>query len=255
MWKRVAASVGVGAMALSLGILIAVLGTPVRLDSAFPQKFSVVGDKTQGFVEELLSRMMAHRRWQDATLREYQAHRLFYATNRRFNIDSTLEVDTTFRSPGSMQSTVVRQDGSAFIREHVFLKILAAESDLSAGTQADVIPANYQFSLVGADACEGRPCWHLSIKPRRNERFLLDGDVWLDAEDYGVTRIHGIPSKRVSIWISKAELDWHFSRINGIWLTDKIESSSDVRLFGNVQVQINYAYNNVGVGAVAKNGL
>jgi hypothetical protein len=255
MWKRVAASVGVGAMALSFGILIAVLGTPVRLDSAFPQKFSVVGDKSQGFVDELLARMMAHRRWQESTLREYQAHRLFYAANSRFNIDSTLEVDTTFRSPGSMQSTVVRQDGSAFIREHVFMKILAAESDLSSGTQADVIPENYQFSFVAADACEGRRCWHLALKPRRNDKYLLDGDVWLDAEDYAVTRIHGFPAKRPSIWVSKAEVDWRFSRINGIWLTDKIESSSDVRLFGNVQMKINYNYNNVGVGAVAKNGL
>src|SRR5262249_33304345 len=91
MWKRMPASVGVSAAALSFGILIAVLGTPVRSDSAFPQKFSVVGDKTQGFVDELLARMMAHRRWQDSALREYQAHRLFYATNQRFNIDSTLE--------------------------------------------------------------------------------------------------------------------------------------------------------------------
>jgi hypothetical protein len=255
MWKRMAASVGVGAVALSFGILIVVLGTPVRSDSAFSQKFSVVGDKTQGFVDELLSRMIAHRRWQDSVLREYQAHRLFYATNQRFNIDSTLEVDTTFRSPGAMQSTIVRQDGSAFIREHVFLKILAAESDLSSGTQADVIPENYQFTLVGADACGGRPCWRLALKPRRNEKFLLDGDVWLDAEDYGVSRIHGFPAKRVSIWISKAEVDWHFRRINGIWLTDKVESSSDVRLFGNVRMQIHYDYNNVGVGAVAKNGL
>jgi len=256
MWKRVAASAGVGAVALSLGIVIAVLGTPVRLDSAFSQTFSVVGDKTQGFVDELLSRMMAHRRWQDSVLREYQAHRLFFATNNRFNIDSTLEVDTIFRSPGSMQSKVLRQDGSAFIREHVFLKILAAESDLSTGTQADVIPENYKFTLVGADACEGRPCWRLALKPRRNEKFLLDGDVWLDAEDYGVARIHGFPSKRVSIWISKAEVDWHFRRINGIWLTDKIESSSDVRLFGNVLMKIHYDYNNVGVVTVAaKNGL
>ena len=255
MWKRVASSVGVGAMAVSFSILAAVIGTPVRVDSAFSQKFSVVGDKTQGFVDELLARMMAHRRWQDLALREYQAHRLFYATNQRFKIDSTLEVDTIFRSPGSMQSTVVRQDGSAFIREHVFLKILAAESEFSSKDQADVIPENYQFTLLGSDACEGRPCWHLALKPRRNDKFLVDGEVWLDAEDYAVCRVHGVPSKHVSLWISRVEVDWHYSRINGIWLTDKVNSTSDVRLFGDVSMQIHYDYHNVGVGAVAKNGL
>ena len=250
-----ASSVGVGAMAVSFSILVAVIGTPVRVDSAFSQKFSVVGDKTQGFVDELLARMMAHRRWQDLALREYQAHRLFYATNQRFNIDSTLEVDTIFRYPGSMQSTVVRQDGSAFIREHVFLKILAAESDLSSKDQADVIPENYQFTLLGSEACEGRRCWHLSMKPRRSDKYLL---VWRRLAGCG--RLRRVPDSR-SAFKARVAVDFTrgsrlaFSRINGIWLTDKVDSDSDVRLFGSVSMQIHYDYHNVGVGTVAKNGL
>ena len=102
---------------------------------------------------------------------------------------------------------------------------------------------------------KGRRCWHLALKPRRNDKFLVDGEVWLDAEDYAVCRVHGVPSKHVSLWISRAEVDWHYSRINGIWLTDKVDSTSDVRLFGDVSMQIHYDYHNVGVGTVAKNGL
>lgn len=221
------------------------------------QTLAVAGDKTQLFVSELLSRMMAHRKWQDLALREYQAHRLFHASNNRFNIDSILEVETTFRSPGPLQSTVLRQEGSAFIREHVFEKILLAESELSSNDNADVIPQNYQFKMIGSDACDGRPCWHMSLKPRRPDKFLIDGDVWLDAEDYAVCRIHGFPSKHVSIWISHAEVDWHYRRMNneGIWLTDKVESSSDVHLFGTVRMQIRYDYNTVGMASAAKNGI
>jgi hypothetical protein len=252
MWKRVASSIGGSAITLVFWALASVIGHPISLDSR-PQGLAVAGDKTQPFVGDLLSRMMAHRKWQDSALREYQAHRLFYASNNRFSIDSTLEVETTFRAPGRLQSTVLRVEGSSFIREHVFEKILLAESELSSKDTADVIPENYQFTLIGSDACEGRRCWHLTLKPRRPDKYLVNGDVWLDAEDYAVCRVHGIPSKHVSLWISHAEVEWRYRRVNdGIWLTDKVDSSSDVRIFGMVLMQIRNDYNNVGVTNVAK---
>jgi hypothetical protein len=251
MWKGLAASVGGSAIAVVCA-LFAVIGHPVNLDSR-PQTLAISADKTQLFVTDLLSRMMAHRKWQDTALREYQAHRLFHASNNRFNIDSVLEVQTVFRAPATLQSTVLREEGSAFIREHVFAKILAAETELSSKDTADVIPDNYRFTMVGPDACEGRPCWHMTLKPRRADKYLVDGDVWLDAADYAVYRVHGIPAKHVSLWISHAEVDWRYRRMNtGVWLTDKIESSSDVRIFGQVNMQIRYDYNNVGVTTVAK---
>jgi len=87
-----------------------------------------------------------------------------------------LEVQTVFHWPYSLQSTVVRQDGSDFIREHVFDKIIEAESDMAVSEQADIIPKNYDFSFVGKEDCQGRPCWRLAIKPKRKDKFLIDGD-------------------------------------------------------------------------------
>jgi hypothetical protein len=255
MWKRLAAKAGGSAITIFVWALAAVIGHPIDLDSK-PQVVAIAGDKAQLRVSELLSRMMAHRKWQDSALREYQLHRLFHASNNRFNIESTLEVDTKYRSPGTMESTIVRQEGSAFIREHVFQKILSAESELSNNTTADVIPDNYQFTLVGTDACEGRPCWHLTLKPRHPDKYLLDGDVWLDAEDYAVCHVHGVPSRHVSLWISRAEVDWRFKRMDtGVWLTENVESTSEVRLFGPVLMQIHYAYENIAVATAARNGI
>ena len=254
MLNRGAATVRGSAIAVIIFAISVVVGHPTILTSQ-AQALAMAGDKSQLFVDQLLARMMAHRKWQDSALREYQAHRLFHASNNRFNIESILEVETTFRSPGPLQSTVMRQEGSAFIREHVFEKILLAESELSDKNNADMIPDNYQFTLIGSDACEGRRCWHMTVKPKRSEKYLVNGDVWLDAEDYAISRIHGFPSKHVSLWISRAEIDWHFHRMDtGVWLTEKVESSSDVRLFGTVEMQIHYNYNTIGVVNIAKSG-
>jgi hypothetical protein len=207
-----------------------------------------VSDESQPSLGKIVARMVAYRQWQDDALREYQAQRRFYAWNERFNIDSTLEVRTIFRWPYSLQSTVLRQEGSTFIREHVFEKILAAETELASKDEADIIPKNYDFVLLGKDGCGGERCWHLSMKPKRNDKYLLNGEIWLDATDYGICRIHGSPSKRVSLWVSKVDIDKRLRRINGIWLADRIESSSDIRFAGNVRMRIEYTYDSVTVG-------
>ena len=167
-------------------------------------------------VDDIVAHMLAHRQWQNDALREYQAHRRFYAANPRFNKDSTMEVKTIFQWPYSLRSTVIRQDGSDFIREHVFEKIIEAESDLAVNDESDMIPKNYDFTYGGKDDCQGRPCWRLGIKPKRKDKYLIDGDIWVDSADYAVSRVHGSPSKRVSIWVSRVEIDTRMSRIEGV---------------------------------------
>jgi hypothetical protein len=204
-------------------------------------------DHAQPSLTDIVARMVAYRQWQDDNLREYKARRKFHASNPRFKMEATLEVRTIFRWPYSLESTVLRQEGSPFIREHVFEKILAAETEQASKDQADIIPKNYDFALLGKGECDGRRSWHLSMNPKRKDKYLLVGELWIDAEDYGICRVQGVPSKRVSLWISKVDIDKRLRRIEGVWLTDKIESTSDVRLGGNVRVQIEYTYDSVTV--------
>jgi hypothetical protein len=198
-------------------------------------------------LDDIVARMLAHQQWQNSALREYQAHRRFYAANPRFNKDSTLEVQTIFQWPYSLRSTVVKQDGSDFIREHVFEKIIEAESDLAVNDEADLIPKNYDFTFTGKEDCQGRACWRVAIKPKRKDKYLIDGDIWVDTADYAVSRVHGFPSKHVSVWVSRVEIDKRLSRIDGVWLTNKIESSSNIRLLGDVLLTIEYVYDSVKV--------
>jgi hypothetical protein len=198
-------------------------------------------------LDDIVGHMLAYLQWQNGALREYRAHRRFYASTPRFSRESTLEVQTVFRWPYSLQTTVLREDGSDFIREHVFEKIIATETDMITSDQADIIPKNYDFSFGGKEDCQGRPCWRLGIRPKHKDKFLLDGDIWVDAEDYAVTHIHGFPSKHVSVWISRVEVDKHMSRIEGVWLTDKIQSSSTIHLVGDVVLQIESFYDSVKV--------
>src|SRR5438270_1938597 len=145
------------------------------------------GSKPAPSLQEILDRMLARNAMQDRTLLEFRALRKFYAANFRFKTDSTMYVQTVFRRPDQLQSTVTSHEGSNLIRSRVFDKILEAENETHARKdkqQVDVIPANYNFELVGTDGCNGRSCYHMLISPRRRDKYSLDGEVWIDAEDY-----------------------------------------------------------------------
>ena len=204
-------------------------------------------EKNQASLTEIVAGMAEYHRWQSGALQEYQAKSRLYASDERSTMVATLEVRTVFHWPHSLQSMLVSQEGSSFLRERVFDKILAAEAEMAARDLNDIVPQNYNFSLLGADDCLGQRCWHLRMNPKNTDKFLLEGELWVDATDYGVCRVHGSPSKRVSLWVSKVDIDKRLRRIEGIWLPDRVESSMKIRFGDNIRMQIAYAYDNVKV--------
>src|SRR5256712_9005966 len=105
-------------------------------------------------VQEILDRMVARNAVQDRTLLEFRALRKFYAANFRFKTESTMYVQTVFRRPDQLQSTVTSHEGSNLIRSRVFDKTLEAENETRAKTnkqQVDSIPASNTSSSVAAD--------------------------------------------------------------------------------------------------------
>src|SRR5262249_8371004 len=150
-------------------------------------------------------------------LLEYKVQRTFHAANLRFNLESTLEVRTSFRKPNSFDSEVLRSDGSKLIREKVFDKILEAEQDARTkeSSRTAITPENYTFKLLGQEECDGRACYRLRITSKRKDKFNIDGEIWVDAEEGAIGRIRGVPSKRPSFWTLHTEIDRRYMRING----------------------------------------
>jgi len=204
--------------------------------------------RTAPTLQEILDRMIARNAVQDRTLLEFRASRKFYAANFRFKTDSTMYVQTVFRRPDQLQSTVTSHEGSNLIRSRVFDKILEAENETHARKdkqQVDIVPANYDFELKGTEDCNGRSCYHLLVSPRRRDKYSLDGEVWIDAEDYSIVRIHGAPARRPSIWTLKTEIDRRYKKVDGVWLPERMDSSSNIVIAGHSVLSIEYTYNSV----------
>jgi hypothetical protein len=198
--------------------------------------------------QDIVDRLMLRNSWQDEKLLEFSALRKFYAANIRFKTDSTMYVQTVFRRPDQLESTIKSHEGSTFIRSRVFDKILEAENETRSKKdkqQVDIVPMNYDFALVGAEDCDGRRCYRMRISPKRRDKYSLDGEVWIDAEDYSIVRMHGVPARRPSIWTLKTEIDRRYKKVAGIWLPERMDSSSNIVVAGHSVLSIEYNYDSV----------
>jgi negative regulator of sigma E activity len=208
-------------------------------------------DNSSPELNQILDRMRFHEEWQASHLIEYQMHRRFYAENARFKQESVLEAKTLFRQPSTFETEVVRTEGSDLIRERVFDKILEAEKEANSKKvkkEVTIAPENYKFTLINKQDCGGRPCYNLRISPRQKSKYSIEGQIWVDAEDGAIIRMQGSPAKKPSFWTLSTQIERRYRRIDGIWLCEAMESTSNIFIAGKSSLKVDYNYLKVQTG-------
>jgi hypothetical protein len=206
--------------------------------------------ETHPSLNTVLRRMVAHDLWQNGYVTEYTAVRTLHGDNSRFNLAATLVVETAFQKPQSVRTKVIRRDGSGWIRELVLDRFLEEEREghsAFAESGSKITPDNYGFKWVGQELCEGRLCYHLAITPKRADKSLLRGEIWLDGDDCAVVRVHGSPARR-GFWMVRTEIDRRYMRLDGIWLPKAFEMRTDSLITGHSELSINYKYTTIRTG-------
>jgi hypothetical protein len=76
--------------------------------------------------------------------------------------------------------------------------------------------------------------------PKRKDKYLFEGKVWIDVEDYAVVRIEGRPAKKLSFWIERADFVRQYQKIDSFWLPQKDVTFVQVRLYGKKALTIDH---------------
>jgi hypothetical protein len=84
------------------------------------------------------------------------------------------------------------------------------------------------------------PCYVLAVQPRKNNKFLYRGKVWIDANDFALARLEGQPAKSPSFWIRDTQIDSSWAKVSGFWLIQHSKSVSHIRLGGMATLTIDY---------------
>ena len=197
--------------------------------------------------EDVVAKMMQFDGQRQSELTGYTATRHYAAVNKSRHAEMLVRV--TCDSSGAKQFTILSEAGSGSIRKHVFHKLLSEETEASrrgTRTSTRLIPDNYNFQMVGQETIETGPAYLLSVVPKTQNKYLIDGKIWVDANDYSIVRIEGQPARNPSFWVRSVHFVHTYQKVGSFWFASSTHTTSEIRIFGDSELIIensDYALN------------
>jgi hypothetical protein len=180
---------------------------------------------------------------QDDTQHPYRAVRRLEAENggRR----GWLEAVTEYSVEGGFSYQVTAEGGSSLVRSKVLRAVLEGEREVIAqgeASRASLALANYAFQPNGVDD-DGLA--NILLSPKRKERVLLSGTMFLQPDGGDLVRLQGRLAKNPSFWVRNVEIVRSYKRIEGVVVPVTLESTAHVRVFGLASLRMTYLYSEI----------
>ena len=205
---------------------------------------SAVPDSLQRMTsDELFSRLLEHNRLRDLRLEEYRAVRRYEAKNNNGKLHAQETVVVNYRAPDTKTFKTTSEEGSWIIRTLVFKRLMESEAEAASGQQhrdSSLKPANYTFHLIGEQDIGPYHCIVAEAVPKRKDKYLFEGRIWIDVQDFAVVRIAGHPAKKLSFWINRAEFVRQYQKIGEFWVPCKDQTFVDMKLYGKKVLTIDH---------------
>ncbi len=193
---------------------------------------------------EIFHRLDQENARRDTKLRSYLSMRRYSVFEPNHPDDAALTASMKFVAPSSKTFTVLSQDGVGWIHKRVFQGLMDAEQDSGKGkqkTDSSISSANYNANLIGEEALQGRNCYVLELKPKREDKYLMIGKIWVDKQDFAVAKLEGEPMKSPSIFVTRAHLVRQYQKIGDFWLQLRDETLCHIRVAGDYVLRIDYS--------------
>ena len=184
-------------------------------------------------VEAIIARMVQARAENQACMRPYVVTRDYRLFGKdREEIKSQVAADVTFVPPNAKKYAIQQASGTG-LGKTIVRRTLASEVDIAKDhASTDFSADNYDFRLTGEENVSGRRCYVLDLLPRRKDKSLLRGNIWIDATTYLVHRIQGEPAKSPSWWLRGVRITLLYGDVDGMWLQTDLEATATVRILG-----------------------
>jgi hypothetical protein len=185
--------------------------------------------------DEIVARMLERNRLRNERLRRYSAVRTYEIRNPEGKLAAQAVVRVEYRAPDKKTFNKTSEKGSGIVRHLVFDRLMQSESETSSGREhrnSAITTANYAFALSGEEDVGPYHCFVLEAAPKSKEKYLFEGKIWIDAQDFAIVKIAGHPAKKPSFWINRADFVRQYQRIDGFWLPYRDETSVEVKIYG-----------------------
>ena len=193
--------------------------------------------------DEVVAKMFAQDGKRAALGQGYAGYRRYIFDNNRLHKHAELLVTVRCDSDGSKHFDVVTEEGWKTANHKILRKMMESEEETSVPftrPKTRLTPDNYTFTMVQTESIEGRPTYVIDVKPKREDQYLFEGRIWVDANDYALVRVEGKPAKNPSFWTRSIHFVHRYQKRGDFWFPTTTESITQARLVGKTEVTIQY---------------
>ena len=194
--------------------------------------------------DEIFARLEKENEIRTVKLRGYSSIRRYSVYERDKPSDAEIKVKMDYVSPATKNFQVLSQRGAGWIDRWVFRSLIHAEQEAASEkrkSESAISSVNYEAKLIGEEQSQGRDCYLLGLHPKRRDKFLIDGKIWVDKQDFAIVKLEGEPAKSFSLWVKQAHLVREYQRIGEFWLQSKDETNAQIRVVGEYFMKIEYS--------------
>jgi hypothetical protein len=192
---------------------------------------------------EIVARMGSCDLQRQVSIEGYAGMRRYVLDNQKLRKRAEMLVQVQGDPDGTKHFEVVSEEGWKAAHKHVLRKMLESESETSrpemrASTKLNL--ENYDFEVIGTEMVADRPAYVLETQPKRKEKYLFRGRIWVDAEDYALVRAEGSPAKNPSFWTKSTHFVQIYQKNGALWFPRSTQSVTEAHIFGTTDVNIEY---------------
>ena len=145
---------------------------------------------------------------------------------------SEVMAQITFAPPATKTYKITQARGNSS-GEKMVRELLDRETQSAKkGLGSQISRTNYDFVFLREETFGVVPEHVLRIVPKRKDKNLLRGWIWVDARTFRIRRIEGVPAKSPSFWIKDIHITLQFADVNGMWIPTSFDAMATVRLLG-----------------------
>jgi hypothetical protein len=213
------------------GVLVFILWVPSVLPSQVPSGQVNSQPKTPD-LNSIVQSIEAAQQQNRAKTQAYtvtRSYKLFHADERQPVSQTTAEVSF---APPSTRTYEIKQSsgisrGKEMVRDILDLEVVPVQSS------SEISRRNYEFVFVQREMLADVPTYLLRMIPKRKQKDLLKGLIWVDTRTFRIQRIEGTPTKKPSWWLKDLAITLQYTDLHGLWLPTYMKATAIVRFAGN----------------------
>lgn len=225
-------------------VMFAVQANAQTSGKGLPNLESPVEPLEPGVTESrVLAELAAHNAQRRSALHDYSVLRTYEVIDHKGKVHAEEVGRMEFLAPDKKTFTVNSEAGSALVRHMALNPLIKSEIDTAAGKEhhdSAISADNYSLNLLGEQRVGAYRCFVANAVPKRKDKYLFEGKLWIDVDDYSVVRIEGHPAKQLSFWIQRADFVRQYQKIDGFWLPQTDQTLVQVRLYGKKVLTIDH---------------